>query len=65
MQMNVQDLKLGMLCQSKKGVGIVSWIDAQDRAFYLQDVDSQHHFAISFEDLQDEPQIHQASDVYY
>jgi hypothetical protein len=64
--MNAHDLKLGMLCQSKKGVGIVSWIDAQDRAVYLQDVHNQHHhFAISFDDLQDEPQIHQTSDLYY
>ncbi len=64
--MNVQELKLGMLCQSKKGVGIVSWIDAQDRAVYLSDLnDNNKHFAVSFEELQDEPQIHQASDIYY
>jgi hypothetical protein len=64
--MNVQDLKLGMLCQSKKGVGIVSWIDAQDRAVYLSDLhDNDKHFAVSFEELQDEPQIHQISDIYY
>lgn len=64
--MNVQELKLGMLCQSKKGVGIVSWIDAQDRAVYLSDLnDNNKHFAVSFEELQDEPQIHQVSDIYY
>jgi len=64
--MNVQELKLGMVCQSKKGAGVVSWIDAQDRAVYLSDLtDHNRHFAVSFDELQDEPQIHQASDIYY
>ncbi len=64
--MNVQELKLGMVCQSKQGAGVVSWIDAQDRAVYLSDLkDQNRHFAVSFDELQDEPQIHQATDIYY
>jgi hypothetical protein len=64
--MKVQELKPGMVCQSKQGAGIVSWIDAQDRAVYLSDLkDQSRHFAVSFDELQDEPQIHQVSDIYY
>ncbi len=64
--MNVQELKLGMVCQSVKGAGVVSWIDAQDRAVYLSDLhDQSKHFAVSFDELLDEPQIHQSSDIYY
>lgn len=64
--MNVLELKLGMVCQTKKGVGIVSWIDAQDRAVYLSDLDNKdQHIAVSFDDLQDEPQLHQKADIYY
>ena len=64
--MNVQELKLGMVCQSGKGAGVVSWIDAQDRAVDLSDLhDQSKHFAVSFDELLDEPQIHQSSDIYY
>ena len=64
--MKVQELKLGMVCQSKQGAGIVSWIDGQDRAVYLSDLsDTERHFSVSFDELLDEPQIHQATDIYY
>lgn len=64
--MNVLELKLGMLCHSKKGVGVVSWIDAQDRAVYLSDPQNKdQHIAVSFDDLLDEPQLHQKADIYY
>ena len=33
--MDAKALKLGMLCHSEQGVGVVRWIDAQDRAVYL------------------------------
>ncbi|MDZ7902551.1 MAG: hypothetical protein U5L01_08410 [Rheinheimera sp.] len=33
--MDAKALKLGMLCHSEQGVGVVRWIDGQDRAVYL------------------------------
>lgn len=51
---------------NQKGIGVVSWIDAQDRAVYLSDLDNKdQHIAVSFDDLQDEPQLHQKADIYY
>ena len=64
--MNVLELKLGMVCQTKKGVGVVCWIDAQDRAVYLSDPEHKdQHIAVSFDEIQDEPQLHQNADIYY
>jgi hypothetical protein len=64
--MNAKELKLGMVCQSRQGVGVVRWIDAQDRAVYLSELeDPAKNFTVSFDELVDEPQIHQQGDVYY
>ena len=64
--MDSKALKLGMLCHSEQGVGVVRWIDAQDRAVYLSNPeDPAKNFAVSFDELLDEPQIHQSSDIYY
>jgi hypothetical protein len=64
--MDAKALKLGMLCHSQQGVGVVRWIDAQDRAVYLSSPDDPtRNFAVSFDELIEEPQIHQISDIYY
>lgn len=64
--MNAKSLELGMICQSKRGVGVVRWIDGPERAVYLSPVDEPHkNFAVSFDELLDDPQIHQRSDIYY
>ena len=64
--MNAKQLKLGMLCHSEQGLGVVRWIDAQERSVYLSAPDDQtKSFAVSFDELIEEPQIHQNSDIYY
>lgn len=63
--MNVQDLHIGMLCNTKKGSGTVAWVDAESRAVHMTDVSDNHHFEVTFEDIFDDDQVHNKEDTYY
>ncbi len=64
--MKAHQLEIGMVAHTKQGVGIVRWIDGPERAVYLADPQQdEEHFKVSFDELVEEPQLHQRSDLYY
>lgn len=64
--MQAKDLELGMTTHTKKGVGVVRWIDGTDRTVYLSDPErDDQHFKVSFDELLEEPQLHQTRDLFY
>lgn len=64
--MKAHELEIGMLAHTQQGVGVVRWIDGPERAVYLTDPQhSEQHFKVSFDELVEEPQLHQTTDLYY
>lgn len=64
--MKAHQLEIGMVAHTKQGVGIVRWIDGPERAVYLADPQrDEEHFKVSFDELVEEPQLHQRSDLFY
>ncbi|WP_026317943.1 hypothetical protein [Algicola sagamiensis] len=63
--MNIQDVNIGLLCNSKKGSGKVAWIQADTRHQHMTDVSDNHHFEDPIEDVTEDPQIPHKEDAYY
>ena len=63
--MEIDDIKIGMLCNSHKGSGKVTWVDAATQTIYLTDLADNHQFDVRLEELTDDPQIHNRDDKYY
>ncbi|MBL4909718.1 MAG: hypothetical protein JKX78_06805 [Alteromonadaceae bacterium] len=63
--MDFQDIHIGMMCGSKKGCGTVTWVDGSTQTVYLADVVNNNSFEVEFEDLMEDPQIHNKEDAFY
>jgi hypothetical protein len=63
--MDFQDIHIGMMCGSKKGCGTVTWIDGSTQTVYLADISNNNSFEVEFDDLMEDPQIHNQTDSYY
>ena len=63
--MHFKDIQVGMFCNSKKGSGRVTWIDASTRTVYMSDLTDDHQFDVSFDELVEDPQVHNRDDTYY
>lgn len=49
---NTDDLYIGMLCDSPKGTGIISWVGSNSRYIYMTDLPGKQHFKVNIEDLE-------------
>lgn len=63
--MQFNDIHIGMICGSKKGSGIVTWIDGSTRRIYMANTDNNHSFEVEFEEIIEDPQAHNFADTYY
>ncbi len=63
--MDFDDIHIGMRCGSKKGSGIVTWIDGSTRTIYMSDTKNENNFEVKMEDLIEDPQIHNKGDTFY
>ena len=52
-KINSDDLYIGMLCDSPKGTGVISWVDSDARYIYMTDMPGEQHFKVNMEDLDD------------
>jgi len=63
--MDFQDIHIGMMCGSKKGCGTVTWVDGSTQTVYLADIVNNNSFEVEFDDLLEDPQIHNREDAFY
>ncbi len=63
--MEFNDIQIGMKCCSKKGSGTVTWIDGSTRTIYLENLQENNNFEIGYDEIMDDPQIHNLNDTYY
>lgn len=63
--MDLDKVRIGMFCASKKGNGTVTWIDGATRTVYLTDLLDNHSIELGIEEIIDDPQIHNRDDFYY
>ena len=63
--MEFNDIRIGMSCGSKKGSGVVTWIDGSTRAIYMSDTKNENNFEVYIEDIIEDPQAHNRDDTYY
>lgn len=63
--MEFHDIHIGMMCGSKKGSGTVTWIDGSTRKIYMSNSSNNNNFEVEFEDLIDDPQIHNNNETFY
>ncbi|WP_448550440.1 hypothetical protein [Thalassotalea fusca] len=63
--MEFSDIHIGMKCGSKKGSGTVTWIDGSTKRIYMSDTEKNNSFAVDFDDIIDDPQVHNREDTYY
>jgi len=63
--MDFQDIHIGMMCGSKKGCGTVTWVDGSTKTVYLANIVNNNSFEVEFEDLMEDPQIHNQEDAFY
>ncbi|REL30806.1 hypothetical protein [Thalassotalea euphylliae] len=63
--MEFNDIHIGMKYGSKKGSGTVTWIDSSTRTVYIADNDNNSSFEVNFEELVEDPQVHNKQDIYY
>ena len=62
--MEFNDIHIGMMCGSTKGSGTVTCIDTSTKVIYMSDHNNES-FDIGFDDIMDDPQVHNTSDFYY
>ncbi len=58
-------LKKGMLVESQHGVGRVLIIDNESETVLLEAQGTKQQLALSFDELEENPQLHNDSDKYY
>jgi len=63
--MEFSDIHIGMKCGSKKGSGTVTWIDGSTRRIYMSDTENNNSFAVDFDEIIEDPQVHNREDTYY
>jgi hypothetical protein len=63
--MEFSEIHIGMRCGSKKGSGIVTWVDGSTRTIYMSDTRNEHHFEVTIEELMEDPQVHNRGDTFY
>ena len=63
--MEFNDIHIGMKCGSKKGSGTVTWIDGSTRTIYLANTEDNNSFEVNFDEIIDDPQVHNREDTYY
>lgn len=63
--MEFKDIHIGMKCGSKKGSGTVTWIDGSTRTIYMADTNNNNSFEVKFEEIIEDPQVHNKEDRYY
>ncbi|MGV2871773.1 hypothetical protein [Colwellia sp. E150_009] len=63
--MEFKDIHIGMKCGSRKGSGTVTWIDGSTRKIYMADTCNNNNFEVEFEDIIEDPQVHNKQDTYY
>lgn len=62
--MEFNDIHIGMKCGSRKGSGTVTWIDGSTRTVYMADT-CNNSFQVEFEEIREDPQIHNKEDTFY
>jgi hypothetical protein len=63
--MEFNEIHIGMKCGSKKGSGTVTWIDGSTRTIYLENSRDNDSFEVNFDEIIEDPQIHNRNDSYY
>ncbi|WP_068545835.1 hypothetical protein [Thalassotalea crassostreae] len=63
--MDLDKIRVGMICSTHKGSGVVSMIDGASQVVYLNGVNDNHPMEAGIEDIIDDPQIHDHQDWYY
>lgn len=63
--MEFNDIHIGMKCGSKKGSGTVTWIDGSTKTIYMANIAENNSFEVNFEEIIDDPQVHNRADTYY
>lgn len=63
--MDISDVYVGMVCDTKQGTGKVTGVDVRLGQIYLSDTQDNHNFNVSYEELIENPQVHNCSDTYY
>ena len=63
--MDLDKVRIGMVCGSRKGSGTVTWVDGATQIVYLTDFMDNHSIEVGIEEIIDDPQIHNHDDCYY
>jgi len=63
--MEFTDIHIGMKCGSKKGSGTVTWIDGSTKTIYMANTADNNSFEVDFEEIIEDPQIHNKQDTFY
>ncbi|WP_371188285.1 hypothetical protein [Thalassotalea maritima] len=63
--MDIDKIRIGMLCSSEKGSGRVTWIDGTTRTVYIEDMVGNNAVQVGIDELIDDPQVHNHEDHYY
>lgn len=63
--MDLSKLHTGMMISSKKGDGRIVSIDREQHTVEVLDFIDQHKFEVGFEDIRDDPQVHNPEGGYY
>ena len=59
------DIHIGMECGTKKGSGIVTWLDGSTQTIYMVDSKNNHNFEVNINDIIEDPQAHNKEGKYY
>jgi len=63
--MDVSTLHTGMMISSKKGDGKIISIDREQHTIQVIDFIDNHEFEVGFENIKDDPQVHNPEGGYY
>jgi len=63
--MDVSTLHTGMMISSKKGDGKIISIDRVQHTIQVIDFIDNHEFEVGFENIKDDPQVHNPEGGYY
>ncbi|MDN3653345.1 hypothetical protein QWY77_11395 [Thalassotalea ponticola] len=63
--MDIDSIKVGMICSSHKGSGRVTHIDGTTQTVYLTDLMDNKSIEVAIEEIIDDPQLHTHHDYYY
>ncbi|RCU51449.1 MULTISPECIES: hypothetical protein [Corallincola] len=63
--MDVSKAKLGNFCATKKGDGRIRSIDKEHHLLLMADYVDDHEFVVRFDEVINDPQVHNSDDIYY